>query len=135
MIKYQKEAIRLMDINAAAMWINSTFSGFDEAVTLLIHNLYNIAGGFFTPFFEFISFLGYNGFLLILLSFLLIVFKKTRRFGTAMLIGLAIGAFLTNCCLKILIARPRPFSDENIRNISFISEKHIEKYYIMISFF
>ena len=102
-----------MDINAAAMWINSTFSGFDEAVTLLIHNLYNIAGGFFTPFFEFISFLGYNGFLLILLSFLLIVFKKTRRFGTAMLIGLAIGAFLTNCCLKILIARPRPFSDEN----------------------
>ena len=30
-----------------------------------------------------------------------------------MLIGLALGALLTNCVFKIAIARPRPFSDES----------------------
>lgn len=101
-----------MEINAAAMWINSAFADIDLAVTWAIHGLYDLAGGFFTPFFEFISFLGWNGFLLILLSAALILVKKTRRFGTAMLIGLALGAFLTNCVLKIAIARPRPYTDE-----------------------
>ena len=46
-----------MEITAAAQWINSTFAAFDESVTLAVHRLYDIAGGFFSPFFEFISFL------------------------------------------------------------------------------
>ena len=102
-----------MVMNAAAMWINSTFANFDLAITLFIHQLYDIAGDFFTPFFEFISFLGHDGIPLIIFSFILILFKKTRKFGTAMLLGLAIGAIITNCCLKILIARARPYADES----------------------
>ena len=97
-----------MEINAAAAWLNSTFGNLDVSVALAVHKLYDMAGGFFTPFFEVISFFGKGGICLIFLSLALVFFKKTRRFGTAMCIGLAIGALITNCCLKIVIARPRP---------------------------
>lgn len=30
-----------------------------------------------------------------------------------MCLSLAVGALITNCCLKILIARPRPYADES----------------------
>lgn len=101
-----------MELNAAALWIFSTFELFDQNLALFFHKLYDLAGWFFTPFFEFISFLGHDGIPLIILSILLMLFRKTRRFGTAMLISVAIGALFTNCCLKILIARPRPYSDQ-----------------------
>ena len=95
-----------------AIWLNTVFAGFDLGITTAVHSLYNLAGGFFTPFFEFISFLGHDGIPLIILSLILMLFKKTRRFGTAMLLGLAIGALVTNCVLKVLIARARPYADQ-----------------------
>ena len=101
-----------MEINAAAIWINNTFASFDQAMAVLIHKLYDLSGSFFTPFFEFISELGHGGIPLIILAVILMLFRKTRRYGTAMLIGLTIGALITNCCLKILIARARPYTDE-----------------------
>lgn len=101
-----------MDMNAAAIWINNTFAAFDQSMTVLVHKLYDIGGGFFTPFFEIISELGHGGIPLIILSLILMLFSRTRRYGTAMLFGLAIGALITNCCLKILIARARPYSEE-----------------------
>ena len=101
-----------MDMNAAAIWINNTFAAFDQSMAVLVHKLYEIGGGFFTPFFEIISELGHGGIPLIILSLILMLFSRTRRYGTAMLFGLAIGALITNCCLKILIARARPYSDE-----------------------
>ena len=101
-----------MTINAAAMWLNSVFGGFDLAVSVFVHKLYELGGGFFTPFFEFISFLlGNGGAIVIAAAVLLLLFKKTRRVGTAMAIALAIGAILTNAFLKVVIARPRPFSE------------------------
>lgn len=102
-----------MEITAAALWLNTFFADFDLGITLALHRLYDFAGGFFTPFFEFISFLGHDGIPLIIISLILIFFKRTRRYGTAMLFGLAVGALITNCCLKILIARPRPYADES----------------------
>ena len=102
-----------MEITASAIWLNTVFAGFDQSITLAVHQLYNWGGGFFTPFFEFISFLGKGGLPLIFLSLLLTLYKPTRRFGTAMCVSLAVGALITNCCLKILIARPRPYADES----------------------
>ena len=102
-----------MQINAAAIWLNEVFASFDLAVSTAVHKLYPIAGGFLTPFFKFMSYLAYDGIPLILLAFVLMFFKKTRRFGTAMLAGLAVGALLTNCVLKVLVARPRPFLDQS----------------------
>ena len=102
-----------MQITAAALWLNTTFAAFDQSVTLLVHQLYTMAGGFFTPFFEFISLLGKGGIFLVLLSLALMLYRPTRRFGTAMLLGVAIGALFTNVWLKVVIARPRPYADES----------------------
>ena len=83
-----------MQLTAAALWLNTVFAGFDQSVTAAVHKLYEAAGGFMTPFMEFISFLGKDGIILVILSLLLMFFKKTRRFGTAMLFGVAIGALI-----------------------------------------
>ncbi len=102
-----------MELTAPALWINETFSEFDELITTAVHGLYDLAGEFFTPFFVGVSFFGKGGIILILLSLLLMFLRPTRRFGTAMLLGLAIGWIVTNLCLKIFIARPRPYVDES----------------------
>ena len=46
-----------MNVSAAALWLNTTFAGFDLGITSAIHKLYELAGGFFTPFLEFFSLL------------------------------------------------------------------------------
>lgn len=102
-----------MEITAPAIWINQTFAGFDESITTAVHSLYHAAGGFFTPFFEGVSFFGKGGIFLILLSMILMFLRPTRRFGTAMLLGLAIGFLVTNLFLKVYIARPRPYVDQS----------------------
>lgn len=101
-----------MTINAAGSFINSLFAQFDLAISTFIYNLFYPLGSFFTPFFEIISDTAKAGIPLIIISLILIIYKKTRRFGTAMLISLAIGAIITNCILKIVIVRPRPYADE-----------------------
>ena len=101
-----------MELTAPALWINQTFSGFDTAVTTAVHKLYEWGGAFFTYFFEGVSFLGKGGIFLIALSLILIVNRPTRRFGTAMCFGLAIGAVITNLILKPWVARPRPYADQ-----------------------
>lgn len=101
-----------MQLTALALWLNTAFAGFDEAVATAIHQLYIAAGWFFTPFLSFISLLGKGGIFLILLSIVLMLFRKTRRYGTTMLLALAIGALVTNVCFKPLVARPRPYTHD-----------------------
>ena len=100
-----------MTANAAAIWLNTVFAGFDLTITTLIHKFYDLAPGLFTALFEFISFLGHDGIPMIIISAILIIFKKTRRFGTAMLLSIAVGALMTNCCFKLIVSRPRPYED------------------------
>ena len=102
-----------MELTAAAQWLNSSFAAFDLEVTLWIHQLFLLAGDLFSPFFEFISLLGKGGIFLIILSLGLMIYKPTRRYGTAMLLSVAIGALFTNVWLKVAIARPRPYADPN----------------------
>lgn len=102
-----------MEMTASALWINQTFAAFDTGITTAVHKLYDLAGGFFTPFFELVSLFWKAGIFLILLSLALLIYKPTRRFGTAMLLGVTIGAIFTNLCLKVFIARPRPYADES----------------------
>lgn len=115
-----------MQISAAALWLNTVFADLDLSITLLIHKLYEIGGGFFSPFFEFISFFGKGGICLIILSLALMFFKKTRRFGTAMLMGVAIGAIFTNLFLKIVIARPRPYTFDEYKQLWAMVGQHME---------
>ena len=102
-----------VQLTAAALWLNTFFAAFDESVAIAVHKLYQIAGPILSPIMEFISFLGNDGICLIIISVLLMIPQKTRRYGTAMLLGLAIGALFTNLWLKVVIARPRPYVDQS----------------------
>lgn len=102
-----------MELTSAAYWLNTALAGFDQSVTAGVHKLYDAAGGILTPFMNLISLMGKGGIFLILLSLALLFVKKTRRFGTAMAFGIAIGALLVNVFLKVAIARPRPYADIN----------------------
>ena len=102
-----------MTMTAAAAWLNTTFASFDESITLAVRKLYESCGSWMTPIMEFISLLGKGGIALILFSLILILIRGTRRYGTAMLVGLAIGAIAVNLWLKVVIARPRPYADVN----------------------
>ncbi len=102
-----------MELTAAAAWLNTTFAGFDQSVTQAVHKLYESCGSWMTPVMELISLLGKGGIALIVFSLILLVIRKTRRFGTAMILGLAIGAIVVNLWLKVVIARPRPYADVN----------------------
>ncbi len=57
----------------------------------------------------FISTLGDGGICFIVLSVLLLFFKKTRRIGFVALLALALGALCTNIALKQIVSRPRPY--------------------------
>ena len=102
-----------VQLTATALWLNTVFAAFDESVAIAVHKLYQIAGPVLSPIMEFISFLGNDGICLIVIAVLLMLPKKTRPYGTAMLLGLAIGALFTNLWLKVVIARPRPYVDQN----------------------
>ena len=101
-----------MELTAAALWLNTVFAGFDQSVTQAVHKLYEWAGPVLSPIMEFISLLGKGGIALIILALVLMFFQPTRRFGTAMAIGLALGALCTNVFIKVAVARPRPYADE-----------------------
>lgn len=102
-----------MEITAAAQWINETFANFDYALLEFFHKL-NVGpmGDFFDFLMIAITKLGDDGIFLILLSLVLMIFKKTRKVGTAMLGAIIIGALFTNISIKPIIARPRPYFDE-----------------------
>lgn len=56
-----------------------------------------------------ISFLGDNGYVWILLTCILLCFKKTRKIGIVLLIALIVDLLLCNVVLKPLVGRTRPF--------------------------
>lgn len=91
-------------------WLDVTFALFDKGVLDFFHNLAQNAGGFLTPFFNFISFFGDDGIFFIILSLVLMLFKRTRKLGSGMLVSIIIGAIITNLTLKNIIARARPYT-------------------------
>lgn len=100
-----------MEITAAAAWLNSTFADFDFAIFDFFHKLHDsAAGGFLDVFFNTVTKLGHDGIALIIISLILMLFKKTRKAGSAMLAGIIVGAVFTNLTIKPLVSRPRPYT-------------------------
>lgn len=96
-----------------AIWLNTFFASFDQAILKFAYSLHESAvGGFLDVFFKEITKLGNGGIFFIVLSVILLLFKKTRKCGFAMLIAIVIGALITNVCIKNIVGRPRPYADE-----------------------
>lgn len=100
-----------MEVTAVASWLNSTFADFDLAIFDFFHRLHDsAAGGLLDVFFNAITTLGHDGIALIIISLILMLFKKTRKAGSAMLAGIIVGALFTNLTIKPLVSRPRPYT-------------------------
>ena len=69
----------------------------------------NIRGPVGDVFWQFITHLGDEGYLWIVLGIILLFFKKTRPIGFTVLISLLFDFLMINVALKGLVARPRPF--------------------------
>ena len=89
-------------------WLDTTFAGFDVSIMEALHRFAVATNGFFTPFMHLFADLAI---VLIVISFALLAFKRTRRVGACMFGGIAIGVIFTNVVLKNVVARPRPYVD------------------------
>ena len=99
-----------MELTAFAAWLNLTFHDLDYAVFAWVHSLAEAAGGFLTPLAHAVSRTGWKGAFLIVLSIVLICFRKTRKTGLCALLAIVIGALFANVLVKPLAARPRPYT-------------------------
>ena len=80
---------------------------FESGIILWIQE--NIRGPVGDVFWQFITHLGDEGYLWIVLGIILLFFKKTRPIGFTVLISLLFDFLIINVALKGLGARPRPF--------------------------
>ncbi len=94
----------------AEFFQNDFFYKIDWAIYSFIDSIFNVgenpvADGIWT----FITHLGDDGVLWIILGIALLIPKKTRKWGVCLFLGLAVSTLLNNIILKDIIARPRPF--------------------------
>ena len=84
----------------------------DHYFAELFHNLYLFGGDIANNIFKIISLIAESGILFLIIGGVLILLKKTRKTGLAIILALGLGFLTTNILLKNIIARSRPF--ENI---------------------
>ena len=85
----------------------SVFTNFDCAVFQLVEKLWNPV---LDAIMIFITHLGDDGVFWIALGLILCVFKKTRKYGVLLFLGLAFATVINNLVLKQIFERPRPFN-------------------------
>lgn len=81
----------------------------DNIVCEFVHFLCEIGGGFFTPFFKLISFLGEKSWFLLLVAVFLCLNKRTRWVALTAIFAVFIGWIIADYGIKPMIARVRPF--------------------------
>lgn len=91
----------------------SAFLAFDKAVFEWVGQIFDYGiSSVISPIMTFITHLGDDGIIWILLAILLMIFKKTRKVGFAMAGALICMMVCNNLILKNLFARTRPFNLE-----------------------
>lgn len=96
-------------LTPVAQWLSDVFFGLDYIILSFYHSLSEAAGVVLSPIMYVISLTGKSGIPLIIVSIVLICFKKTRKAGIFCLSSIIIGALFTNLTIKPLVQRPRPY--------------------------
>lgn len=103
-----------MEPTTAALWLDSALLDFDTAVLKAVHALQqSAADSVLGPLARGLDLFGAAGVGLIALGLVLTILSKTRHYGVAVLLAIAIGALFTNVALKPLVARERPYADDS----------------------
>jgi len=84
----------------------------------------NLRQDWLTPIVKFITSLGNAGIVWIVLSILLLCFKKTRPVGIMCAMALIFSLLINNCVLKPIVARTRPY--EVIPDLKLLVKKEID---------
>ena len=79
----------------------------ESAILLWIQN--NLRCGFLTPVMRVITTLGNGGAFWIVLTLLLLIFRRTRRMGVYCAASMLLTLLVVNLCIKPLAARTRPY--------------------------
>lgn len=87
-------------------------NSFDHTIAKWANDVFQSTNEILLPLLKLITNLGNMGFIFIMISLIMIFFKKTRKIGAIVLFSIAIGFVLANLILKNVVARPRPFIDE-----------------------
>lgn len=69
----------------------------------------NVRNGFLDTLMSFWSFLGNMSWIWIVLTVVLLCFKRTRRIGIICVIGFGLSFLIANCIIKPIVARIRPY--------------------------
>ena len=109
-----------------AQWLDTVFYGFDYAVLSAIHAFALATGGIFDWFFTAVTHLADDALGMIALGLLLLLFKRTRKTGAAVLGGIILGALITNVTVKPLVFRARPYTHEAFRSWWEAMGAHVE---------
>ena len=80
---------------------------FEGNILLFIQE--NLRVGFLTPVMQAITTLGDHGAFWIVLTVLLLCFKKTRKFGVCSFAALVLSYLVNNLAIKNLVGRTRPY--------------------------
>ena len=91
----------------------------EGSILLFIQN--NLRNPVLTPVFQVITALGDKGIFWILLTLLLLCFKKTRYIGLCSVAAMVLSVVINNLALKNLVARTRPY--ELIEGLQLITTK------------
>lgn len=103
-------------LTPTAQWISDVFFALDKAILEWYHSLALSAGQVLTPLADLVSWTGWKGLFLIVVTLILLLFRKTRKTGLYCAAAMLIGYVLVNVLIKPAIARPRPYAfDETIR--------------------
>lgn len=97
----------------------NTLNLFEANIILWIQE--NLRVGFLTPVMQGITTLGDGGVFWIILSVLLLLFKKTRKVGICCALGLIFDLLVVNIAVKPLVARVRPY--EVIKEITILTHQ------------
>ena len=85
----------------------AAINGIDHSILFWIQE--SLRADALTPAVKFITHLGDVGLFWIVLSILLVIFRRTRRIGVACVISMVIGLVITNVIIKNWAARIRPY--------------------------
>lgn len=98
-----------MELTQYATWLNDVFGLFDAFLLGLCHELAVSYADTLTPIANALGAAGHYGVMFGVLGVFLLIFRRTRMTGAAILLGVFIAGALGEFAVKDLVARPRPF--------------------------